>query len=103
MRKETANITETQPAKGQGLLLRVAEALSKDVGRGLVRLDPQDLERRGGESGDVVVLDGRGSAIRTGRINGAPTCIASFEEATAGAGVLLASAKGEVVLLKVGK
>lgn len=55
------------------------------------------------ENGAVVVLDGRGSAIRTGRINGAPTCIASFEDATAGVGVLLASAKGEVVLLKVGK
>jgi hypothetical protein len=56
----------------------------------------------GCESGEVV-LDGRGSAIRTGRINGAPTCIASFEDATVGVGVLPASAKGEVVLLKVGK
>jgi len=57
----------------------------------------------GCENGDVVVLDGRGSAIRTGRINGAPTCIASFKDATVGVGVLLASAKGEVVLLRVGK
>jgi len=51
---------------------------------------------------DIADLDGRGSAIRTGRINGAPTRIASFEDATVGVGVLLASAKGEVVLLKVG-
>jgi len=59
MRKETANITETQPAKGQGLILRVAEALSKDVGRGVVRLDPQDLERLGVEIGDVVEIAGK--------------------------------------------
>lgn len=40
-------------------LLRVAEALPKDVGRGLVRLDPQDLERLGVDIGDVVEIAGK--------------------------------------------
>jgi transitional endoplasmic reticulum ATPase len=38
--------------------LRVAEALPKDVGRGLARLDPQDLERLGISIGDVVEITG---------------------------------------------
>jgi len=41
------------------LSLRVAEALPKDVGRGLVRLDPQDLERLGVNIGDVVEIAGK--------------------------------------------
>ncbi len=36
------------------LSLRVAEALPKDAGRGLVRLDPQDLHKLGAEIGDVI-------------------------------------------------
>ncbi|MBI5955978.1 MAG: CDC48 family AAA ATPase [Chloroflexi bacterium] len=39
--------------------MRVAEALPKDVGRGLVRLDPQDLERLGVDIGDVVEIAGK--------------------------------------------
>ena len=50
----TANTGDTRQDKGQDGLLRVAEALPKDVGRGLVRLDPQDLERLRVEIGDVV-------------------------------------------------
>ena len=38
---------------------RVAEALPKDVGRGLVRLDPQDLSRLRGEIGDVAEIAGK--------------------------------------------
>ncbi|HBY99581.1 MAG TPA: AAA family ATPase, partial [Chloroflexi bacterium] len=41
------------------LSFRVAEALPKDVGRGLVRLDPQDLERLGVSIGDVVEITGK--------------------------------------------
>jgi transitional endoplasmic reticulum ATPase len=37
----------------------VAEALPKDAGRGLVRLDPQDLERLGVDIGDVVEIAGK--------------------------------------------
>lgn len=43
----------------QTLSLRVAEALPKDVGRGLVRLDPQDLERLEVGIGDVVEVAGK--------------------------------------------
>ncbi|MGA9351599.1 MAG: CDC48 family AAA ATPase [Anaerolineae bacterium] len=45
--------------ENQTLSLRVAEALPKDVGRGLVRLDPQDLERLGVSIGDVVEIAGK--------------------------------------------
>ena len=40
------------------LSLRVAEALPKDVGRGLARLDPQALEHLGAKIGDVVEIVG---------------------------------------------
>lgn len=40
------------------LTLRVAEARPKDVGRGIVRLDPKDLERLGLRIGDAVLLTG---------------------------------------------
>ncbi len=43
----------------QELLLRVAEAPPKDVGRGLARLDPQDLDRLGVGIGDVVEITGK--------------------------------------------
>jgi transitional endoplasmic reticulum ATPase len=46
-------------ADSQAFSLKVAEALPKDVGRGLVRLDPQDLERLGVEIGDVVEIAGK--------------------------------------------
>jgi transitional endoplasmic reticulum ATPase len=38
--------------------LRVAEALGKDVGRGVARLDPKDLARLGAEVGDILVITG---------------------------------------------
>jgi transitional endoplasmic reticulum ATPase len=43
--------------------LRVAEALPKDVGRGLVRIDPQDLERIGVRIGDVVQIEGKRTTV----------------------------------------
>ncbi len=45
------------------LSLRVAEAPQKDVGRGLVRIDPQDLERLGVGIGDVVEISGKRSTV----------------------------------------
>jgi len=51
----------TDNPEKQELLLRVAEAPPKDVGRGLVRLDPQDLERLGVGIGDVVEITGKRS------------------------------------------
>jgi transitional endoplasmic reticulum ATPase len=41
------------------LSLRIAEAPSKDVGRGLVRIDPKDLEQLGASIGDVVEITGK--------------------------------------------
>ncbi|MBI4493350.1 MAG: AAA family ATPase, partial [Chloroflexi bacterium] len=46
-------------AEESGLTLRVAEALPKDVGRGIARLDPADIERLGAAIGDIVELAGK--------------------------------------------
>lgn len=48
------------PARNEApsLTLRVAEALPKDVGRGLARLDPDGMERLGTSIGDVVAITG---------------------------------------------
>ncbi|MCL4459058.1 MAG: CDC48 family AAA ATPase [Chloroflexi bacterium] len=45
--------------KGETLTLRVAEALAKDVGRALARLDPQDMARMGVEVGDIIQIIGK--------------------------------------------
>lgn len=42
---------------------RVCEAPTRDVGRGLVRLDPEDMRRIGIEIGDVVSIVGRRSTV----------------------------------------
>jgi transitional endoplasmic reticulum ATPase len=47
----------------QTIALRVAEALPKDVARGLARMDPQDLERLGVRIGDVVQITGKRSTV----------------------------------------
>jgi len=41
------------------LTLRVAEAKPRDVGRGIVRLDPHDLEKIGAEVGDIIQVEGK--------------------------------------------
>lgn len=41
------------------LTLRVSEALSKDVGRGLARIDPADMEAIDAEIGDVIEIIGK--------------------------------------------
>ncbi len=43
----------------EALTLRVAEARPKDVGRGIARLDPEDLARLGAELGDIVYIEGK--------------------------------------------
>lgn len=48
---------------GQTIVLRVSEAQPKDVGRGLARLDPQDLERLGASTGDVVEIVGKRATV----------------------------------------
>jgi transitional endoplasmic reticulum ATPase len=55
-RKETATPVET-------VSLRVAEALGKDVGRGIARLDPQDLGRLGAAVGDILAIVGERTTV----------------------------------------
>jgi len=50
-------------AEEQVLSLRVVEALPKDVGRGIARLDPADLERLGAAIGDIVALAGKRQTV----------------------------------------
>jgi len=43
------------------IILRVKEALVKDVGRAIARIDPKDMKLMGLESGDVIVIEGKRS------------------------------------------
>jgi transitional endoplasmic reticulum ATPase len=43
----------------KSLTLRVGEAKPKDVGRGIARIDPQDMERLGADVGDVIQIEGK--------------------------------------------
>jgi transitional endoplasmic reticulum ATPase len=45
--------------KAAALTLRVAEAKPRDVGRGIARLDPHDLEKIGAEVGDIIQIEGK--------------------------------------------
>lgn len=53
----------SEPLDARAASLRVAEALPRDVGRGIVRLDPHDLRALGVEIGDVVEIIGKRSAV----------------------------------------
>jgi transitional endoplasmic reticulum ATPase len=53
----------TAPAPEPQLKLKVSEALAKDVGRGIARLDPEDMSQLGVEIGDVVQLVGKRKTI----------------------------------------
>jgi len=50
-------------AVGTVLKLKVAEALGKDVGRGLARLDPADMPKLGVEVGDIVQIIGKRTTV----------------------------------------
>jgi transitional endoplasmic reticulum ATPase len=43
--------------------LRVAEAKARDVGRGIARIDPQDVERIGAEVGDIIQIEGKRNTV----------------------------------------
>ena len=45
------------------LTLRVGEAKPKDVGRGIARMDPQDMERLGVQVGDVIEIEGKRKTV----------------------------------------
>jgi transitional endoplasmic reticulum ATPase len=45
------------------LTLRVSEALTKDVGRGIARIDPKDMAEIGAEVGDIVQILGKRATV----------------------------------------
>jgi transitional endoplasmic reticulum ATPase len=45
------------------LTLRVAEAKARDVGRGIIRIDPHDLEQVGAETGDIIEVEGKRKTV----------------------------------------
>ncbi|HEV8715119.1 MAG TPA: CDC48 family AAA ATPase [Candidatus Binatia bacterium] len=53
--------TEQQDTSGEEkrLSLKVAEALGKDAGRGLARMDPADMEKLGVQVGEVIAIQGK--------------------------------------------
>jgi transitional endoplasmic reticulum ATPase len=55
--------TEKMSDKTKTIVLKVAEAGSKDVGRGIVRLDPGDFQNIGVEVGDVVAITGKRQTV----------------------------------------
>lgn len=53
----------TQSTKKSGMVtLRIAEAESKDVGRGLARIDPAIMEKLGVSIGDIILIEGKKDA-----------------------------------------
>jgi transitional endoplasmic reticulum ATPase len=55
--------TRKREAPVESASYRVAEALGKDVGRGIARLDPKDLARIGAEVGDILSITGERTAV----------------------------------------
>jgi len=49
----------THTRKTKGLTLRVAEASQRDFGRGIARIDPEDIEKMGAETGDIIQITGK--------------------------------------------
>ena len=49
--------------KSEVLVLRTAEALTKDVGRAMARLDPQDMPKMGVQVGDIVQITGKRATV----------------------------------------
>ncbi len=45
--------------QGEGISLKVKEALPKDVGRAIARMDPEDMKRLGAEVGDIIEIAGK--------------------------------------------
>ena len=56
---------EKRSEVSKAVTLRVAEALSKDVGRGIGRVDPADMDRMGVQVGETILVSGkRKTAVR---------------------------------------
>lgn len=56
---ETLKRTTMKQLKDGAVSLKVSEALSKDVGRALARMDPADMLALGAEIGDIVAIVGK--------------------------------------------
>lgn len=41
------------------LMLRATEASQRDFGRGLARIDPEDMKKANAETGDVILITGK--------------------------------------------
>src|SRR5580692_11346047 len=50
-------------SKGASITLRVTEAMGKDVGRAVARLDPKDLARVGASVGDILRITGARATV----------------------------------------
>jgi len=50
-------------SKPDAITLRVSEALTKDVGRGIARIDPEDMETLGCQVGDIVCIEGKRTTV----------------------------------------
>ncbi len=56
---------QTSSSNARSLTLRVAEAQARDGGRGIARLDPQDLQALGAQIGDIIeVVGARRTAVK---------------------------------------
>lgn len=55
--------TATDMGKKADTTLRTTEAQPKDVGRGLARIDPQDMAHLGVEVGDIIQITGKRSTV----------------------------------------
>jgi transitional endoplasmic reticulum ATPase len=69
------------------LVLKVKEPLSKDVGRAIARIDPEDMKALGLDVGDVIELEGKrknrvffGQCRRSGFGDKRQTYLASGQE-----------------------
>ena len=49
--------------RNQEITLKVSESTGKDVGRGLARIDPADMQRLGAEIGDIVEVAGQKTTV----------------------------------------
>lgn len=50
-------------SEGDDLALKVAEAAPKDVGRGIARIDPEDMQQIGVDVGDIIELKGKRATV----------------------------------------
>jgi transitional endoplasmic reticulum ATPase len=55
--------SQKKKTKKNPLTLKVAEATTKDVGRGIVRFDPGDFEKLNVQVGDVVTVEGKRKTV----------------------------------------